>query len=76
MKSDLVTVADRVISVIMLFNTRKTVTVRIIAESLNCSYSTALRYLQAVSLKLPIMATNESRAYHEAIEYQLLERKI
>ena len=74
MKHDLIQVADRVISVIQLFESRRAVTIRAIATKLECSYSTALRYFRAVSLRLPIVAINEEpRPYREAIQYKLME---
>ena len=74
MKSNLIQVADRVLTTLQLFKTKKHVTIKTISSELECSYSTALRYFQVLSLRLPIVAINEEpRPYHEAIQYKLME---
>lgn len=65
-------VADRVINTIKAMKSYNGITVNELKEILECSYSTAFRYVQAITLYLPVIALNEwNRSYHESFRYRI-----
>ena len=64
-------IIDKVLDIITMINTGNPFTVQDIANLLDCTYSTGLRYLQAFSIKLPIIEVDEDRHYHHPIKYKL-----
>lgn len=63
---------DRVVVTLQLFQTRSYVTVRMLQARLAVSRSTSARYIEALSLRYPVVALNEeSKGYHEEIRYAL-----
>ena len=73
MRSDLITVMDRVFSTIKAL--RKPITTKDLQDRLECSHSQAWKYMQAACIAWPVVCLNEEDVDRgrEALIYQFNE---